>query len=146
MAAKLIDKLLAEADEVKENLVEQIDEAIEKIEKRMAPYEALNAKKQQLLASRRALLGQGNRVTGSGGTRITQEMVVDALRKTPSGLSSVGIAGMIDGSEGAVRAHLNRGKDERFLKRDDGLWFLRDPKNGINTVEDLPEGNEDDDD
>jgi hypothetical protein len=146
MAAKLIDKLLAEADEVKENLVEQIDEAIAKIEKRMAPYEALNAKKQQLLASRRALLGQGNRVTGSGGPRITQEMVVDYLRRYPYGMTSHQIADGINGSEGAVRAHLNRGKDERFLKHDDGRWFLRDPKNGINTVEDLPEGTEDDDD
>jgi hypothetical protein len=143
MAAKLIDKLLAEADEVKEDLVEQIDEAIEKIDKRMAPYEALNAKKQQLLASRRALLGQGNRVTGSGGTRITQEMVVEALRQEPG--TSHQVADKINGSEGSVRAHLNRGKDERFLKRDDGVWFLRDPKNGINTVEDLPEGDEDED-
>lgn len=139
-----IQTILAEVEESKQELLESIEEKIELVEERMKPYEALNQKKQELVAARRALLG-GSRLTGAGsGARIRQEDVVDWLRKNEGGHGSQEIADGINGSEPSVRAHLNRGKDERFLKKD-SKWYLRDPKNGINTVEDIDAEDEEED-
>lgn len=141
----MTQRLLAEVEESKQELLGNIDEAIAKIEKRMAPYEALNSKKLELVAARRALLGGARLTGGSGGQRIRQEDVVDGLRGVAEGLTSQELADKLSGPEPSIRSHLNRGKDERFLKKGH-RWFLRDPKNGINTVEDLPdEGDVDED-
>lgn len=115
--------------------VTNIDEAIESLEKRMRPYEQLNAKKQQLLSARRALLG-GNRTTGAGGTRLTMDDVVGFLKEHP-GSSPSNIAERFGVSQTTVSSHIYRNKS-RFIKKD-GRYWARDPKNGLNTEDDIEE-------
>jgi hypothetical protein len=66
-----------------------------------------------------------------------------AHERRPEGEDGATVALLVTKLSGStdaqIRGHLNRGKGERFLKRSDGTWFLRDPENGIDTEEDLPE-------
>jgi predicted DNA-binding protein YlxM (UPF0122 family) len=142
----VLDKILEEADEAIQEQVEQLDAAIEKINERLAPYEKLNAKKEQFQRARNALLG-GSRLTGGGTTRMSQEMVRDYLRENP-GETIEEVAEGMNANRDAIRGHLYRGNNERFLTKDKH-WWVRDPKNGINDVDDLPDPddeNEDEDD
>lgn len=120
--------------------LESIDEQIAKIDssKVVQAAEKLLAKKTTLMAARRALLGGNNMTGGSSGTRIHQSDVVRYMSETEDqgGYSPTRIASALHTTEAVIRGHLNRGKDERFLKKDN-LWYLRDPERGINTVEDL---------
>lgn len=119
-----------------ESIIEEIDEKIKFVEAKMRPYEQLNQKKQELLAARRALLG-GSRLTGGTSTRVRQEDVVAFVRENPGKTPQV-LADHFGATYQAVYAHLQRGRNERFLfnPKDSG-WYLRDPKNGVNTVDDL---------
>jgi|SRR4051812_27239881 hypothetical protein len=127
-------------DDFISTMLEEVDAKIQEIDnsKVMRSAAKLIEKKTKLMATRRALLG-GNAMTGgSSGTRITQADVVGAM--TPEGSTVAQVAEQLHTNEAVVRGHLNRGKDERFLKKGN-LWFLRDPEAGVNTVEDI----EDDD-
>lgn len=119
-------------------MLESIDEQISKIDssKVVQAAEKLLAKKTTLMAARRALLGGNSMTGGSSGTRITREDVVRVM--TPEGATPAVIAEKLHTTEAVVRGHLNRGKDERFLKLNNH-WFLRDPENGIDTIADLVE-------
>lgn len=139
MAKTKVSTAIREADAFKSELLEQIEEGLEKIEIRMRPYEKLNEKKQELLAARRALLG-GSKLTGSGGKQVRQADIVDFLRKKP-GSTPQEIASHFGTTPNAIYNHLNRGRDERFLKKEN-KWWIRDPKNGINTVDDIEEDDE----
>jgi hypothetical protein len=120
-------------------MLEEVDAKIQEIDnsKVMRSAAKLIEKKTKLMATRRALLG-GNAMTGgSSGTRITQGDVVGAI--TGNGDSPATIAERLHTTEAVVRGHLNRGKDERFLKKNN-LWYLRDPEAGVNTEEDISDG------
>jgi len=135
-------KLLQYAEELVERALEgdvSLTDAIEDLNKRLEVYDEVKKYRDRLMAARRALMGTGNRMTGEGGTKITQDEVVQVFDE--EGLSVAEIVALIPGSTDAqIRGHLNRGAGERFLKRaSDNRWFLRDPKNGINDVDDLPE-------
>lgn len=128
-------------DDFISTMLEEVDAKIQEIDnsKVMRSAAKLIEKKTKLMATRRALLG-GNAMTGgSSGTRITQADVVGAIQNG-NGYSVAAMAEALHTNEAVVRGHLNRGKDERFLKKGN-LWFLRDPEAGVNTVEDI----EDDD-
>jgi hypothetical protein len=134
-------RLEAFADELVQDQLANIDEALEDLNKKLEVFDRIRVKRDQLMSARRALLGVGNRQTGSGGTKITQDEVAQAMNGNGDGMTTQEIVSACPGSTDAIiRGHLSRGKGERFLKREsDGKWFLRDPENGINEADDLPE-------
>ena len=137
-------KLEQWADDLLEKVQEGevgLNEAIEQMDKRLEPYERVKETRNRLTAARRALMGVGSRTTSAGGNRVTQDEVAAKLLEEPDGATVGELVKLISGStEGQIRGHLNRGKDERFLKRvSDNRWFMRDPEAGINTAADLPE-------
>jgi phosphomevalonate kinase len=114
--------------------VDAIDDRIEAIEAKMQKYDRLKEEREKLRAARRALMG-GNRLTGAGGNRIRQEDILEFLRKQPGSKVSE-IAEGVGGTISQISSHLTRGKDERFLNHDQ-RWWVRDPKNGLNTAKDV---------
>ena len=134
---------LARAEKEAEDLinaqVEQIDEAVASIEEKLKPYERLREQRDRLLRSRSALLG-GTRLTGSGTKNLRQEDVVRLVGENP-GSTIQELADKASSSYSAMNMHLSRGKDERFLNKEK-RWYLRDPKNGINTADDIEEDDE----
>jgi hypothetical protein len=136
-----VDRKVAQVDKIIEEQVEAIDEELEKVQRMMRPWEKLKDREGRLRAARRALLG-GSRSTGEGGSNLRQEDIVGYLRENPGSVPAQ-IAQHFGVTQPTVSSHLYRGKNERFLSKD-GHWYLRDPKSGINTVEDL-DGEEEDD-
>jgi hypothetical protein len=131
-----------------EDLVEQVlngevglNDAIDQMDRKLEVYDEVKKQRDRLTAARRSLMGVGSRTTSSGGSRVTQDEVAKALSSEGEDGATVALlVTKLSGSTDAqIRGHLNRGKGERFLKRSDGTWFLRDPENGIDTEEDLPE-------
>lgn len=134
-----LNKAEREADELISNQVEEIDAAIQKLEVKMRPYERLRERMEKLQRARSALLG-GSRLTGSGTRGLRQEDVVRLVGENP-GATTQDLADKAGSTYNAMFAHLSRGRDERFLGKN-GHWWLRDPKNGINTIEDVEEDTE----
>jgi hypothetical protein len=132
--------MVRQARELVESQVAEIDQAVQQLEAKMRPYEALAAERDKLLAARRALLGHGPKLThGTGGNRVTQGQVVDYVRNNP-GTSVQQLADALGSTYHAIYNHLNRSRDERFIASDDSKrWYLRDPKSGVNTIEDIEE-------
>lgn len=129
--------LLKEAKEINQELVEEIDERIEYLNKRLELYDKVKAERDKLQSARRALLG-GTRATGAGGTQLRQEDIVAFMKEHPEGVTPSMIAEKYNVKQPTVSSALYRGKNERYLYHEGKqLWFLRDPKNGINTTEDL---------
>jgi hypothetical protein len=125
--------------------LESIDEQISKIDssKVVQAAEKLLAKKNTLMSARRALLGGNAMTSGSSGTRIHQQDVVGFMKSSDNELGIKGfapgdLADALHTTEAVIRGHLNRGRNERFLKKND-LWYLRDPEKGIDTVADIEE-------
>jgi DNA-binding transcriptional ArsR family regulator len=116
-----------------------IDEQLEELERRLAPYKKHLEVKQQLLSARRALLGHGPRTTGGTTTRLTLDDIVAYVKDHP-GITPGQMAEHFGVSQNTVSSHLYRNKD-RFLNKD-GRYWIRDPKAGLNVVEDI----EDDED
>ena len=114
--------------------IEGIDENIATIERSLKKYDQLKVERDKLRAARRALTG-GSRLTGGGGNQIRQEDIVGWLNDHP-GSSLTQITDAVGGTSTQISSHLSRGKNERFLNSQ-GLWWVRDPKNGLNTVEDV---------
>jgi hypothetical protein len=116
--------------------VAQIDEALEDLERRLAPYKKHLEAKAQLLAARRALLGHGPRTTGGTTTRLTLDDLVDYVSNNPG--SAPGIAAEHFGvAQSTVSSHFYRNKD-RFINKE-GRYWVRDPKSGLNTADDIEE-------
>lgn len=125
---------LAKADQIIAEQVEALDEQLEVLEKMLAPYERIKERADRIRAARRALLG-GSRTTGEGGTKLRMEDVTQFLKENP-GSSPAVIAEKFGVSQNTVSSHLYRGKNQRYLTKD-GMWYLRDPKNGMNTEDDI---------
>lgn len=127
---------LKEAERIVQTQVEQIDDEITKLEKYLRPYEKIKAEIDKLRSARRALLG-GSKQTGAGSTKLRQQDIVEFLEQNP-GASPGQIAEAHGVTQSTVSSHLYRGKGERFLTKDQ-RWWNRDPKNGINTADDIEE-------
>lgn len=124
------------AREIRQTQLDSIEEALADLDTKLARYEPLLEAKKQLNAAKRALLG-GSRATGEGGDRIRQEDIKHYLSEHPGSTTREVADGIGEGERiNAVSNHLIRGRGETFLKHD-GKWWNRDPKNGINTEEDL---------
>jgi hypothetical protein len=117
-----------------------IDDALEQIEKRMAPYQKLADAKTQLLAARRALLGHGPRLTGGTTTKLTLDDVLGYLKEYP-GAAPGQIAQRFGVAQTTVSSHLYRNK-ARIINKD-GRYWARDPKNGLDTADDIQEDDDD---
>ena len=108
----------------KEAVLVVLDEQIEALERRLAKAQPLFDELNQLKRARATLLSERT-VTGNvrNGTVVTIEVVVAYLDK--HGPSTVPeIASGISGDANTVRSHLNRHKEVRYDKDDEGRWFL----------------------
>lgn len=135
------DRIGSEISGIIEQQLEEIDEALTRVNKLLAPYEELKIEANKLQAARRALLG-GNRQTGAGGTRLQMEDIVRYLGENP-GSTAGEIAAEFGVAQNTVSSALYRGKGERYLSKDK-KWYLRDPKNGVNTEADIDNIEEED--
>lgn len=142
MASKL-EKWANDLVEKVQNGEVPINDAIDQMDARLEVYDRVKETRNRLTSARRALLGVGSRTTSSGGSRVTQDEVAKVMSTDhfkEFGITVAELVTHLSGSnESQIRGHLNRGKDERFLKRSDGRWFLRDPEAGVNDEADLPE-------
>jgi CHASE3 domain sensor protein len=132
------DKATVADEDYVDQIVRGIDQRIQRINKKLAPFDELIEKRNKLQAARRALLSE-RAPTAGGGRGTTQEEVVDALRKLGSATVHQ-LAQQLGATEGAVRGHLNRGKDERFTRKENMEWVLREPE------KDEPEDDDEDED
>lgn len=118
------------ANKIKQQQVDSIDAQLATINKTLRKYEPLFELKKQLEGARRALLSE-RAPTAGGGRGLTQEEVVNALGT--GSMTVAQVAAKLSASEGAVRAHFNRGAGERFesSKGSNGTvyWRVRDPEN-----------------
>lgn len=137
-------KLEAFVDGEVQEAIQIIDEKLEKVNKKLEIFDKVKGERDKLVAARRALLGVGNRMTGNGGSRTTQDEVAQWMRDKGA-LHVSAIAAGLSTNDAVIRGHLSRGKDERFLKMKSGRWVLRDPEAGINTADDYDENDEDGD-
>jgi hypothetical protein len=125
----MASKLEKYAEEVVEKVLDgdiSIEEGIQDLTKRLEPYTQVKQQLDRLMAARRALLGAGNKLTGSPGTRVTQEEVVSFMGDDE--WEVVELATAMSHPETTVRSHLNRGKGDKFVKLDDGKWKVNDPE------------------
>lgn len=120
-------------EDMKQEMLDMIDEKIEALEAKLKPYEKLIELRNNLRAQRRALLG-GNKLTGGSGARVRQEDMVEFLGQHPEGVSVADITKHFDSTQSTISSHLYRGKHDRYIKRDN-RWFLRDPKTGMDNEE-----------
>lgn len=128
----------AVADDMIKSQLDQIDEAIESLDEKLRRYDTIKEKRDRLMAARRALLG-GTRTTGAGTTKVRQEDIVDYMKeKDNKGVTPSQLAERFGVTQPTISSHLYRGKDERFLSKN-GLWYLRDPKSGLKTADDIEE-------
>lgn len=128
------------AKKIKERQVMAINEELATLNATLKKYEPLFELRKQLEGARRALLNE-RAPTAGGGRGLSQDEVVQALGTDEMTVHEV--ATKLSASEGSVRAHFNRGLDERFQNRQDEggrtLWSVRDP-------EENPEDDDEDDD
>lgn len=118
------------ADKILRETLDGIDGQIEEINGKLAKYDSLIEARTKLQSARRAILAQRSVTANGGGKGLSQEEVVKVLRDLGSATVH-DVASKLGANESAVRAHLNRGKDERFnLTLDEGrkVWSLREPE------------------
>jgi hypothetical protein len=121
-------KLEAYAEDLVERVLNgevPINAAIEDLDRRLEVYDRVKQHRDRLLASRRALMGVGNKMTGSGGSRITADEVARYLEQNgPTTTQDMAVA--LSTTDAVIRGHMSRGKDERFSKNGDNKWALID--------------------
>jgi hypothetical protein len=122
-------------EDLMEQQVQNIDEAIEAIDRRLAPYKAIIMERERLVRARRALVTTGG-VTGNAGTRVTVEEVYNWFKEHPGATTSEA-AEHFGVALSTISSHTYRNKD-RFIKKNGNVW-ARDPEAGIDTAEDVEE-------
>lgn len=135
MASKKGTSRLKKVEDRIDQRVQEIDEDIAEFEGLLKPYERIKEEIDKLKRSRSALLG-GSKLTGAGTTKIRQADIVDWLNENPGATPGM-IAEALNSKQNTISSALYRGKDERFLTDGDSHWWVRDPKNGINTIDDV---------
>lgn len=106
--------------------LENIEERLEELNRQIVAISPLVAERERLMQARTVLLGG----PGPGGStpppprpveRVTREQIFDFLTRNP-GSSAGETARALGCGQGAVSAHLYRGKDRRFSRKG-GRWF-----------------------
>lgn len=127
-------------DEIAEEMIEEqvasLDEALEKVDKKLARYQKLNDTRIRLVSARRAMLGHGPRTTGGSTTKLTTDDVQHYVKENP-GVTPEQIAGKFGVAQTTVSSNLYRNK-QLYLKKD-GRYWAKDPEAGLNTVDDIEE-------
>jgi hypothetical protein len=129
----------------RDTMAEALTEELERLEALLRKYEPLVQQRNATRAALRAITG-GTRTTGEGTNQLRQQDLVMYLSENP-GSTTREIADGVGESDkiNKVSNALARGRGERFLKHDN-RWWNRDPKSGLNTEEDLPPQESEDDD
>jgi DNA-binding transcriptional ArsR family regulator len=110
----------------KNRILEAIDEEIHALEEKLSKVQPLIDELNQLKRTRATLLSERT-ATGSVGarTRLNMESVVHALRENDNQpMTAVDIANSIGVDPTVVRSHLNRYKDQRYIKENGDGWTL----------------------
>ena len=107
--------------EVLDILDAQIRELQEKLEK-VQPYLDELARLKRTRATLLTERGTTGRI--ANGTRLTMEEVIVALRDMGGAATPNDLAERLSVDDNVVRSHLNRHKDSRYSKDDDGTWSL----------------------
>lgn len=132
---------LAKADQIIEEQTEAIDQQLAVLDKMLEPYDRIKERRERLRKARSALLG-GTGTTGAGTTKVRREDVRDFLIENP-GATPGQLAEALHTTQTNISSHLHRGRDERFITDGESHWWIRDPKNGILTYDDIKEQEED---
>jgi DNA-directed RNA polymerase specialized sigma24 family protein len=100
-------------------VIRDIDEHLARIERELAEHERLKGERRRLLAARAALTGARQQ----GRARVSRQHVAEYLREHPGSLPAA-IAAALGVPVTNVSAHLYRGKDRCFVRRQDG-WHVK---------------------
>lgn len=134
------EERLSKTEDLVEDQLESIEETIAKVELMLAPYDNIKERLERLRRARSALLG-GSHSTGGGTTRVRREDIRDFLIENPGATPGM-IAEGLGSTQNNISTHLHRGKEERFLTDGHSHWWVRDPKSGINTYQDIKDQEE----
>jgi hypothetical protein len=106
-------------------ILDVIDEEIRDLSEKLQKVQPLIDELARLKRTRATLLNERG-TTGkiSNGTRLTMEEVVHALREMGGKATPNDLAEKLSVDDNIVRSHLNRHKDSRYEKNDDGTWEL----------------------
>lgn len=119
-----------------DDVLEIIEDKIEAYNKKLRPYDKLKAERDKLVRARSALMG-GNKLTGGGTTQVQQSDIVRVLEEQAGdGLTPSEIAEKLSVAQPTISSHLYRGRDERFIKKNN-KWYLREPEDGVNNEDDI---------
>lgn len=128
------------AEELIDDQLARLNKVITRLEAMLEPYDQIKERLERAKRARSALLG-GSHSTGGGTTRVRREDIRDFLIENP-GANPGMIAEALGSTQNNISTHLHRGKDERFLTDGHSHWWVRDPKNGINTYQDIKDQEE----
>jgi len=124
-------KLEAFVEQNVQDALDIIDEKLAEVNKKLEVFDRVKEERDKLQAARRALLGVGNKMTGSGGSRITADEVAkwmeDNANGHTDGFTPAEMAKGLSTTDAVVRGHMARGAGERFLKINN-KWKLNDPE------------------
>jgi len=108
-----------------QNVLDVLDEEIRELQEKLEKVQPLIDELNRLKRTRATLLNERG-TTGriSNGTRLTMEEVIVALREMGGAATPNDLAQRLAVDDNIVRSHLNRHKDSRYTKQDNGEWAL----------------------
>src|SRR6516162_6492581 len=106
-------------------VLDVLDEEIRELQEKHEKVQPLLDELARLKRTRATLLNERG-TTGriANGTRLTMEEVIVALRDMGGAATPNDLAERLSVDDNVVRSHLNRHKDSRYSKDDDGTWSL----------------------
>src|SRR5215472_12993142 len=106
-------------------VLDVLDEEIRELQEKLTKVQPLIDELARLKRTRATLLNERG-TTGkiSNGTRLTMEEVIVALREMGGEATPNDLAERLAVDDNTVRSHLNRHKNSRYEKNDDGTWAL----------------------
>lgn len=110
----------------KQAVLDVIDEQIEELEIKLRKAQPLFDELNSLRATRARLLDERSPTSGAGrgGSRLSMETVIHALRENGDPMSVADLSKKVGVDASIVRSHLNRHKDVRYKQDSDGEWEL----------------------
>jgi len=108
-----------------QTILDVVDEQIKELEDKLQKIQPLIDELAKLKRTRQVLLSERS-VTGGvrSGVRITMEQVIHALREREGSSNVTDLASDLGVDPTVIRSHLNRYRDERYARGDNGDWTL----------------------